>query len=162
MLDWFSNAITSVNATRQIANSLITLRDAELVRSQVFELTNNLMDLQQQLMNAQTQQMELIAKAQNLQKLLDAATKAADISNRYCRYSFPDGSFAYTVKPEIRGEEPVHFLCSNCFEKGEVATLNAEDSPGVKCLRCPRCRTFVHREVKSFEPHQMASFWADK
>ena len=62
MFEWFSSAVASANAAKEITQSLLTLRDEELVRSRVFDLTNNLMELQQQLMNAQVEQMGLVQR----------------------------------------------------------------------------------------------------
>src|SRR5574343_602451 len=103
MIDWFSAAVASANAAKDISKSLMTLRDEEMIRSRVFELTSNLMELQQHLMQAQVEQMGLIEKITDLDKTNEALRKQADLENRYVLHPFPSGAFAYTLKPEHAG-----------------------------------------------------------
>ncbi|MFL9810001.1 hypothetical protein EQ845_10690 [Pseudomonas putida] len=139
MFEWFSTAVASANAAKEISKSLITLRDEGMIRSRVFDLTNSLMELQQQMMQAQVEQMELVRRVAELEQALQAAAQSSDVRQRYELHKFPNGSFAYTLKSEFKDQEPEHYACSNCFEKGERVTLQRAAGTGWKGLRCPRC-----------------------
>jgi hypothetical protein len=143
MFEWFSTAVASANAAKEISKSLITLRDEEMIRSRVFDLTNNLMDLQQQMMQAQVEQMELVKKVADLEAALQRATRQDEERGRYQLHKFPKGDVAYVLRPEFQLEEPEHYLCSNCFEKGERVTLHSASGWGWAGLKCPRCSTQV-------------------
>lgn len=143
MIDWFAGAVASMSAAKDISQSLVTLRDGEMIRSKVFELTNSLMELQQQLMNAQVEQMNLVKQVGELQTALSNAQSREDSRTRYQLHQFPMGNFAYALKPEFQGSEPEHFLCSNCFDKGDKVTLQKAFGMGWAGFECPRCKTKV-------------------
>lgn len=139
MLDWFAGAVASMSAAKDISQSLVTLRDGEMIRSKVFELTNSLMELQQQMMNAQVEQMALVKKVADLESLLKSAEKENNLNERYELHCFEaTGGYAYRLKPAHQGNEPNHFLCSRCFESGKRVTMN-----GQKKLNCPDCKNVV-------------------
>ncbi|MCY1214396.1 hypothetical protein D9M69_473500 [compost metagenome] len=152
MLDWFANAATSIGIAKDVSQSLVTLRDAELVRSKVFELTNSLMDLQQQLMLAQIEQMELIKKVTRLENELLEVSKKDDERHRYQLHQFERGAFAYALKPEFKAGVPEHYLCSNCFEGGDRVTMQNSAGVGWKGLRCPRCDKAIVLERVPVQP----------
>lgn len=159
MLDWVSNAISSVNAAREITSSLVTLRDEELVRSRVFDLTENLMELQRQVMSAQQQQMELLETVSKLRAALATANEKAESANKYQRHKFSDGSFAYKLKADFQTEEPEYFLCSNCMESEELVTLQRVAVGNTSYHRCPRCTTAVDKIVKRTTVPPTKNFW---
>lgn len=137
-LDWFAGALASMSAAKDISQSLITLRDGEMIRAKVFELNNSLMDLQQQLMTAQIEQLELVKKVTELDKALSAAQKANDVMANYRLHRFETGALAYA--PIFLDEGvPEHYLCTNCFDKGEKVTLQNSGGIGWTGLKCPRC-----------------------
>jgi hypothetical protein len=142
MIDWFAGAVASMSAAKDISQSLVTLRDGEMIRSKVFDLTNSLMDLQQQLMNAQVEQMALIQQVAKLQASLAAATAQSDENARYERHQFVTGQFAYKLKGEFKGEGPEFFLCSRCFENEKLVTLHRNG----KVLFCPECKQAINSE----------------
>jgi len=146
MLDWFANAATSITVARDISQSLITLRDAELVRSKVFDLTNSLMELQQQLMNAQMEQMGLIQQVAQLQESIRVANMQNDANGQYERHQFITGTFAYTLKPEFKTDKPEHFLCSRCFESNKHVTLHTDGA----CLHCPDCKHSIRIKPREY------------
>lgn len=138
MLDWFAAAVTNANAVKDISKSLVTLRDEEMIRSRVFELTTNLMELQQQLMTAQLEQMTLIKRIEELESELKKAQKQDDLTERYIRHRFETGHHAYVLRSEFQEGEPEHFLCSRCFENGLRITLQ-----GKQVLKCPHCKAGI-------------------
>ncbi|WP_346841225.1 hypothetical protein RAL92_25925 [Metapseudomonas otitidis] len=144
MMDWFASAVTSIGAAKDISQSLVTLRDAEMVRSKVFELTNSLMDLQQQLMRAQLEQMELIKRIRTLEDESQSLKQREDVMDRYELVTFPTSHHAYVLKEQFRDGEASQFLCSRCFEKGERITLQ-----GKVVLNCPECKTTIRKERQS-------------
>jgi hypothetical protein len=162
MLDWVSNALSSVNAAREITSSLVTLRDEALVRDRVFALTNNLMDLQQQMMTAQHQQMEMLETIRELKAALAMANEKADLVAKYQRHKFVDGTFAYKLKDNGQVEEPEYFVCSNCMESENVVTLQRIAVGNTSFHRCPRCTTNVNKIVRRTIVQPTVNHWGNK
>lgn len=146
MLDWFAAGVASTKTAMDIAKSLATLHNEEAVRARVFDLTQSLMELQQQLMTAQMEQMDLVKKVEKLETDLSKAIARTNTEGRYQRHVFCTGSFAYKLKPEFEGNEVEHYLCSNCFEKNEFVTLQPSGGMGWKGLKCPRCERTLSSE----------------
>lgn len=142
MFEWFATAVASANAAKEISQSLMTLRDEEMIRSRVFDLTSSLMELQQQLMQAQLEQMDLVKRVGELESQLHQAKKVDDLNDRYELRRFEaTGHVAYALKAEYVGSEPEHYLCSRCFENGKRITLRGQNQ-----LKCPECTTITYRE----------------
>jgi hypothetical protein len=140
MLDWVAGAFASANTAKEITQSLVTLRDGEMIREKVFDLTNSLMDLQQKLMQAQMEQMELIQEVAKLQVNLASATSQSDENARHERHQFVTGQFAYKLKDEFKAGGPEFFLCSRCFESQKLVTLHQNG----KVLLCPECKQTIY------------------
>jgi hypothetical protein len=77
-----------------------------------------------------------------------AALKAWDAEKQnYELKKAGDAAVAYMLKPEVRGTQPPHWLCPNCFAGGEKSFLNpvgAQAGRGwtFKCSNCnaqPAC-----------------------
>lgn len=148
MFEWFAAGVSSAKTALEITKGLMTLRDAEMVRAKVFDLTSALTDLQQQLMTAQTEQMDLVQRLQAVQKDLELAQQQNGLRDQYSLHQFGTGNFAYRLNPEFQSEQPEHYLCSNCFEQGNRVTLQRHYTMYSIGLKCPRCEKYISTEVK--------------
>jgi|GEM_PF-6374630 len=138
MLDWIAGAVQSAKTMKDISQSLLTLRDENLIRERVYDLNNNLMELQQKLLEAQLSQIELVSRIQALESERDRANQATDVKAQYTIYTFPTSAHAYVLNTEDP-EKATRYFCSNCLETGSVAvTLQ-----GSKVLGCPKCKTEI-------------------
>lgn len=142
MFEWFATAVASANAAKEISQSLIALRDEEIIRSRVFDLTNSLMELQQQLMQAQLEQMDLVKKVQTLEAEKSQLENQRALRDGYTLHKFPDtGAFAYRVNQAdvaLEGELD-HYICCSCFDAGHRIILQ----PRAYGLACPKCSGFI-------------------
>ena len=139
MFEWFATAVASANAAKEISQSLMTLRDEEMIRSRVFDLTSSLMELQQQLMQAQLEQMELVKRIGELEQCLNTANTKQQKFARYRLHQFPEGASAFVLRDEYQAEEPKHYICSVCLESEQKVILQ----PRAMGLSCPKCNAFV-------------------
>lgn len=144
MLDWIAGAVQSAKTMKDISQSLLTLRDENLIRERVYELNNNLMELQQKLLEAQLSQIELVSRIQTLESERDRASQATDLKAQYTIHTFPATSaHAYVLSTEDP-ERASRYFCSNCLETESIpVTLQ-----GSAALSCPRCKTMI-RTVKA-------------
>ncbi|SFH12697.1 hypothetical protein [Pseudomonas sp. NFACC45] len=141
MIDWVAAAFSSAKAAGDIAKSLVTLRDEELVRGRVMELTSTLMDLQQQMMQGQLEQMALIKKIADLEDALKSTKAKQNVLERYELRGVGPAKVVYALKPEYADAEPAHFCCTNCYDKGHRSVLKAmrqNNSTSMK-FSCPEC-----------------------
>lgn len=125
MLEWFSAAVASANAAKDISHSLMTLRDEEMIRSRVFDLTSSLMELQQQLMQAQMEQMQLVNRVSELERQNAQLQRQSNIQERYQLVTLGNGH-AHKLRDEFQDDEPMHYCCPICFEAGKRSFLKTQ------------------------------------
>lgn len=136
MLDMLSGALASAKTASEMGKGLLELRDAEKVRAAVFELRNQLMDLQERMLDAKEEQMRLLSRVAELENELTAKNEIASRRDRYERHQFEQtGHYAYALRKEFREDDKIHYLCSVCYEKGDLITLH-----GTTGLSCPACK----------------------
>ncbi|MCM2318073.1 MAG: hypothetical protein NDI93_01945 [Pseudomonas sp.] len=152
MLDWFAAAVTNANAVKDISKSLVTLRDEEMIRSRVFDLTTHLMELQQQLMTAQLEQMELVKRVAELEQQNNELQRQSSLESQYELHPFPTGMLAYRLKPDQQNGQPEHFLCSKCFERGLKSTMHQIKDTYSSTLFCPECKVSIDFEPRRPRP----------
>jgi rubrerythrin len=74
---------------------------------------------------------------------------------RYDLKDLGDGAFAQMLKPGMRGTEPPHWVCTNCYEHGHKATLqNVMVKGRGQVWRCPSCKNTI-------DPVQPLPSWFD-
>lgn len=141
MIDWIAGALASTKTAADIAKSLVTLRDEEVIRSRVFDLNASLMDLQQQMMTAQREQMALIEEVGVLKEALKVARSKTDLLSQYELLSVGPGKVVYAFKQEHVGAQPEHFCCTNCYDSGKRSVLKGMNSTeGWMNFSCPACK----------------------
>lgn len=137
MIDWFAGAVESAKAMKEIGQSLLTIRDESIIRQRVYDLNNNLMELQQKLLEAQLNQMELVNRIETLEGEKRQADQTTSIKAQYTIHTFPTSDHAYVLNTD--GAEPTRFFCSRCFETdAKVVTLQ-----GARVKTCPSCKATV-------------------
>jgi hypothetical protein len=141
MIDWVAAAFTSAKTASDIAKSLITLRDEDLVRGRVMDLTGTLMDLQQQMMQGQQEQMALIKQVYELEEALRKVSAKQNILDRYELLGVGPAKVVYALKAEFQDTEPAHLCCTNCYDKGQRSVLKAMKQAGSTSMKfsCPDC-----------------------
>ncbi|MFJ3115276.1 hypothetical protein ACIPI6_01965 [Pseudomonas protegens] len=137
MLDWLTGAVESAKTMKEIGQSLLTLRDEGMIRDRVYELNNNLMDLQQKLLEAQLSQMELVQRIHVLEAEREQANRSQDVIAQYTLKTFPTEVSVYVLNTEV--DAPSKFFCTKCLETDAVAvTLQ-----GARVKTCPKCSVSI-------------------
>jgi len=157
MIDWVAAAFTSARAAGDIAKSLITLRDEDLVRSRVMDLTGTLMELQQQMMQGQQEQMTFIKKISELENALKVSLAKADLLGQYELVRVGLGKVAYALKPEFKTTQPAHFCCNQCYDNGKRSIFEGYDpDEGMMSFICHACRYCLTVEVAHVPQEMLA------
>lgn len=143
MLDILSGALASAKAAGDIGKSLLTLRDEEKIRASVYELRSSLMELQQHVLDAKEEQLRLLNRIAELETRLADKAAQEEQRARYQLHRFEGGGFAYVLRPELQGDEPEHYLCSNCYAHGQYIILQPAGSNLWTGYKCPQCETVI-------------------
>lgn len=151
-------ALNTFNTMRTLVSSLITLRDGEMIRSKVYEITEQLMGLQAQMMEAQSINHTQQLRIRELEQELESLKARIDERSRYQLHRFDTGCFAYGLKSEFRDTDVEHYLCSTCFDQGIRVVLQPYETVLAAGFICPRCKTKAVVRNKPQEPSQPTSY----
>jgi ribosomal protein L29 len=134
--------LSAIKAAFDIAKGLKDIDDVTRRNAAIIEL-------QEELLAAQTAQSELTHEVGELKKeVADLKTWEAE-KQRYELKKFGHG-FAYIVKPDAQGTEPLHQICANCYARGKksflasVPTNQARMALGMGIVyRCSGCKAEI-------------------
>ena len=76
-------------------------------------------------------------------------------TQRYKLIEIAKGVFVYVLKLEYIHDEPIHWLCPNCFENKRKSILQrADKTPSGTSHNCSNCKNVIldHSDQKTLEP----------
>lgn len=143
-------ALSSLNAAKDIAQAMIDLRDGAAFQAKLIEFQSKLLDANNAAFAAQDERAALLEQIRALEEKVASFETWDAEKKRYELKQFGSGAFAYALKPEAHGAEPMHQICANCYENRKKSILqivpgnNARTALGIRPMhRCPSC----HAEV---------------
>jgi hypothetical protein len=140
---------TSLNAAVNITRAMKDLSDWSAAQTQVIELQRTILEAQSGIFAANEERHALIERIGHLEKEI-AELKSWDAEKRRYELKAFGSGYAYEVKPDAKGTEPIHHICANCYTRGKksflqrVATNVARAHLGMGTVyRCPDCKTEI-------------------
>jgi hypothetical protein len=137
---------------------MIGLSNAEAVRGKVLEIQSKMLDAQAFAFQAQEERATLIERVGELEKEV-ARLKAWDAEKqRYQLEEVSPGAVAYVLKPTMRGGEPMHLLCANCYQADKKRFLQAHrGDASFTYHKCPECGDEVRTKKSPSPPRQLTA-----
>jgi hypothetical protein len=135
-------ALSSLKAAKDIAEAMVGLRDAAAFQEKRIELQSKILDAQERMLAAQDERTALVERTRALEREV-ARFKAWDAEKqRYELKRWGHGAFAYVLKGSEAGGEPIHALCTACYDRGVKSRLQANGDPVVSrhAWDCPTCK----------------------
>ena len=104
---------------------------------------NVAIELQGKILAAYADQFALTEKVSELEKEITAVKGWETQKERYELKDIGGRGFAYIVKATMRGTDPPHAICTNCYEQGKKSILqfNGELRVFDQEFTCPLCKT---------------------
>lgn len=138
-----ASMITSIKAVKDIAESIVGLRDAEMIRGKVFELQSKMLEAQAFAFSAHDERAALIQEIRKLEKQISDLEAWETEKQRYELQDIWHGSLAYVIKESMRGPEPPHNICANCYQRGHKRILQPRVTGFGRELFCSECNTAI-------------------
>jgi hypothetical protein len=135
-----ADLITSLRSAVEITKAIMDISDANRLHTEVVQLTKEIMSAQSCALATQSAQLELLQSKRGLEDEL-AKLKAWNMEKyRYELQNVGSGAIAYVLKQSMRGTEPIHWICANCFQIGKKRFLN-EGHSDLHCVyhKCQEC-----------------------
>lgn len=136
-----SALIASLQGAKDIAQSMINVRDTEAFQSKVVEFQAAIIQTQAAAMVAQDECSALIERVRQLEKEVADMEAWETEKKRYELQEVGNRALTYVLKPECQGSEPIHCLCAQCYQHGQKSILQPETrSPGqTSWMACYEC-----------------------
>jgi len=153
MLPEIVSAIATVKGLSEIASLLIQSKVDNAITEKAIALQSGIISLQNDLMSLQAKNEELMLAKTELEQIIKRFENWKTFSSDYKLNCIADGVF---VMESFRDNEPLHWLCVNCFEKKEKSILqySSRDYDGTRYI-CPNCKAMIcnhaDRAVLSYE-----------
>ena len=134
-------AVTGIRSVLEITKAMINLRDEEAFRNKSIELQGVVLETLEKAIEAREEQSDQLERIRALEAEVASLKNWDAEKQKYELRKSGEGSVSYMLKKEHRGSEPPHWLCPNCFTKGEKAFLfgigtQKGRSWVYKCVRC--------------------------
>lgn len=137
-----ASVAASFKALKDIAQTMVGLRDAQVFQAKMIEFQDAILDAQNSLFAAHEERSALIEQVRDLEKQM-ADFKAWEAEKqRYQLIDFGGGTFAYVLKEEASGSEPPHRICAACYQKEQKSILQflKRNVHGQEHYVCPACK----------------------
>ena len=136
------------------AKALKDINDATVRNAAVIEL-------QEKILTAQEAQSALVDRIRELEEEMRGFKTWEAEKQRYELKDLGWGTLAYMLKPAMRGAEPPHWVCANCFAKGQASIIQYINTPGRGFqYSCPACKTPMNPSGDALSPN--GAKWLDE
>jgi hypothetical protein len=137
-----ASAVSSLKAAGDIAKTLLELRDTAAFKEKAIELQAAILAAQTSALAAHSDQFGLLDRIRGLEKQVADFEGWAKEQQRYLLKDFGGETFAYVLREDQRGDEPMHRLCAACFTDGRKSILQFRfhNAMGQDVYNCPRCQ----------------------
>jgi hypothetical protein len=134
-------AITGIRSALDVTKAMVGLRDAEAFRTKSIELQGIIMDAYEKGIEAREAHSAQLERVRALEAEIASLKDWSAEKQDYELKNVGDAAVAYMLKPDKRGAEPPHWLCPNCYSKGQKSFLNPTGAQVGRgwIFKCPNC-----------------------
>ncbi len=128
--------LSAIKTAFDLAKGLKDIDDAARRNAAVIEL-------QEKILAAREAQSTLLERISELEKKVASFEAWEREKQRYELQDIWRGSLAYVIKESVRGPEPSHNICANCYQRGHKRILQLRVRGIGKELFCSECNTAI-------------------
>ena len=136
----FGTALAAFERAKNVAQTMINLRDTALFQSKTIEFQSAILEAQNCAFAANDERAALIERVRDLEAQVAKLEGWETEQKRYKLESLPPGVFVYTLKPDMADGEPSHHICQTCYQRGKKSVLHSDEpGNGIYHLSCNEC-----------------------
>lgn len=120
--------LEALKAAADILKAMIGVRDARKLAENAVELQRQIANLQIALNSALTEQAALIQTIHDLEESSVRMKQWQREKNKYQLTEIAPHRYAYAIKENRRGAEPVHWICAACYQDSRKSVLQGFQS----------------------------------
>jgi hypothetical protein len=145
MISTISAILTSLMTAKELADAMISLRDAEALQTKRKEFLDLMIDAQIKILALQDEHSQMREAKRDLEEQIAAFERWDHEKLRYELKEIGPGVFTYIIKPSMQGMEPTHCICAHCYQQDKKSILQAFNSYTLGAsATCPACKTTLN------------------
>jgi len=135
-----AGALSSLKAANDVAQAMIGIHDASVFQSKMIEFQAKIIEANNSAFAAHDERSALLQKISDLEKQVAALEAWEAEKERFELRELPPGVFVRVLKPSMANGEPIHRICSKCYEDGKKSILQSAGTVhGQETLNCHGC-----------------------
>lgn len=136
--------LTAIRMAGEIVNGLIAARDIQKFSGELIALQSQIITAQSGMMALQSDHADVVSRERALKEEIVKLERWSAESERYALQSDRDGSIFYALKESMKGSDPPHRICANCYAKGKKTyLLRGEVIMRRLHVECSVCKTSI-------------------
>jgi hypothetical protein len=161
-LNEISTALASVKVASDIVKGILSLNKDVAVNERAVELLSSILSLQKDLLSLQSDYGDLLKSKSDLEEELKKFNTWSKTESQYKLEEVSSGTFVHSPKNLNESKEPMHWLCTNCWEdqKKSILQITWQGESSAK-YTCPRCKNEIdvesHGNYPRFPKHSNQS-----
>jgi hypothetical protein len=132
--------LVSLKTAGDMLKAFIDVRGAIQEQGKIFELQRVILSAHQSALDAKEAQTTLLTRIGELEKKIADFDTWESEKERYLLQDVGNGSFAYTLKEQTRGTDPIHQICPACYQHRRKSILQPGTRGMKKLLFCVECK----------------------
>ena len=116
-------AVGALKALKDIGEATIGLANAAAFRERQIEFQQRIIDAQSAISTMQAEHSAALERIGGLEKEIARLRAWEKEKKRYELRDLGTGAFAYLIKPDAQGTEPLHCLCAHCYQTGQKSFM---------------------------------------
>jgi hypothetical protein len=132
--------LSALKSAVDIAQTMKTLGDTAALQAKIGELNSKILDAQMSAFAANDERATLIERVSELEKELARFETWEAEKQRYELKEIEPGAVAYVPKESMRDNEPIHWLCAQCYNNNKKGFLQSHHGDAsftyYKCQGC--------------------------
>lgn len=145
-----SAALSSFNALKNIAQTMIGLHDTQTLQAKVIDFNSAILDAQTKIFLVNEERTALLERIGDLEKEVANLEAWETTKNRYELKRTDGRGLAWSLKENADNSEPPHQICTKCYEEQKRSILQpkprsiaAIQHGGWAMLICPACKSEI-------------------
>jgi hypothetical protein len=140
MATWLDSITSPLNAASEGIQKLIEVRDLVKFGDALGKLQAQILSAQQGALAAYAREATLLEEIGVLKKRVTELEAWDAEKKRYELVALAPNVMAYSIKAEMRGAEPPHYICANCYQVGRKSFLNqVVRGTNIDAFHCKTC-----------------------
>lgn len=145
MIEQIPGALASLKVAMDVTKGMVALKNQQDILIKTTELTQIIIDVQSQLLEAQAASAALSSRIRELEADQVKREQWAEEKTHYQLHKFPAGGIAYRFQPQEGDARPEHEVCASCADNGIKSILQpgTDSSSWHNILTCHACGGIV-------------------